>query len=32
MEKIIAVFIGKSRDILFEEGRDSNQGRALFFY
>jgi hypothetical protein len=32
MEKIIAVIIGKSRDILFEGGRDSNQVRDPFFY
>jgi len=32
MDKIIAVIIGKSRDILFEGGRDSNQGRDPSFY
>jgi hypothetical protein len=32
MEKIIEVIIGKYRDILFEGGRDSNQGREPSFY
>ena len=32
IEKIIGVIIEKSRDILFDGGRDSNQGRDPSFY
>jgi len=32
MDKIIAVIIGKYRDILFKGGRDSNQRRYPSFY